>query len=144
MFIVLKKKCRAGVMLYAVLMVTIFSLVLQFYLHAQLSEARLASANDESTEAYVMAEWTADFVREEIKARRQTTAIPPSSSELERGLGMKGTEPQKETGDRKLQGSLRFSKGQAHYQSENNRLLVTVTMTAGHDFFYTFPLSSPK
>lgn len=134
-------------MLYAVLMVTIFSLVLQFYLHAQLSEARLASANDESTEAYVMAEWTADFVREEIKARRQTTAIPPSSSELERGLGvgtLKGAESQKETGDRKLQGSLRFSKGQAHYQSENNRLLVTVTMTAGHDFFYTFPLSSPK
>lgn len=86
MFIVLKKKSRAGVLLYAVLMMVVFSLVLQFYLSAQLSEARLSVANQENTEAYLMAEWTADIVREEINTTRQKAEFIPSTLKKEQEL----------------------------------------------------------
>ncbi|MCQ9214925.1 hypothetical protein MU448_11225 [Streptococcus sp. O1] len=60
-------------MLYATFMVAVFSLVLQFYLHAQISEARVVSANHESVEAHLIAEWTADIAREEMSSKIQMT-----------------------------------------------------------------------
>lgn len=130
-------------MLYALLMVAIFSLLLQFYLHAQLSEARVASANYESTEAYLMAEWTADIAREEITAKSRTTETPLSPSKME-GLNGGNMKPEEVPKSIKVEGNIRFSKGRSRYRSENNLLLVTVTTTAGHDFSYSFPLSSEK
>lgn len=141
MFIVLKKKSRAGVLLYAVLMMAVFSLVLQFYLSAQLSEARLSVANQENTEAYLIAEWTADIVREEINTTRQKAEFLPSTLKKEQELNAGQLKFPKGSG---IQGSIRFSKGQSHYHSDNNQLFVTVTTIADHDFFYAFPLSSVK
>ncbi|MGT2716511.1 competence type IV pilus minor pilin ComGG [Streptococcus respiraculi] len=131
-------------MLYALLMVAIFSLLLQFYLHAQLSEARVASADYESTEAYLMAEWTADIAREEITAKSRTTETPLNPSKVEGELKGADVKPKEVLKNVKVEGDIRFSKGQSHYQSENNQLLVTVTTTAGHDFSYSFPLPSEK
>ncbi|CYU21848.1 competence protein ComGG [Streptococcus suis] len=37
----LKKKVKAGILLYALLMLAVFSLLLQFYLHRQEAESRL-------------------------------------------------------------------------------------------------------
>ncbi|OLF47265.1 hypothetical protein BU202_08025 [Streptococcus cuniculi] len=141
-------------MLYALLMVAIFSLLLQFYLHAQLSEARVTSANYESTEAYLMAEWTADIAREEIKEKLHDLVDSKEFPKMARGVEgddkqqseLKATEVKDEEGKRSMsvQGDIRFSKGRSRYRSENNLLLVTVTTTAGHDFSYSFPLSSEK
>lgn len=131
-------------MVYALLMVAIFSLLLQFYLHAQLSEARVASANYESTEAYLMAEWTADIAREEISAKSQSAEAPLNPSKMEGGSKGGNVKPKEVSKDITVEGDIRFSKGQSRYRSENNQLLVTVTTTAGHDFSYSFPLSSEK
>ncbi|MBF0778990.1 competence type IV pilus minor pilin ComGG [Streptococcus cuniculi] len=131
-------------MVYALLMVAIFSLLLQFYLHAQLLEARVASANYESTEAYLMAEWTADIAREEITAKSRTTETPLEPSGMEGELKGGNVKPKKVPKSIKIAGAIRFSKGQSRYRSENNLLLVTVTTTEGHDFSYSFPLSSEK
>lgn len=131
-------------MLYAVLMVAIFSLLLQFYLHAQLSEARVASANYESTEAYLMAEWTADIAREEIAAKSRMTETPLLPSKMEGESKGGNVKPEEVPKGIKVEGNLRFSEGQSRYRSENNQLFVTVTTTAGHDFSYSFPLSSEK
>ena len=50
-----KKKVEAGILLYALLMAAVFSLLLQFYLHRQVSSQRLQLFNRERTEAYAMA-----------------------------------------------------------------------------------------
>ena len=50
-----KKKVEAGILLYALLMASVFSLLLQFYLNRQVSSQRLQLFNRERTEAYAMA-----------------------------------------------------------------------------------------
>ena len=50
-----KKKIKAGILLYALLMAAVFSLLLQFYLNRQVSNQRLQLFNRERTEAYAMA-----------------------------------------------------------------------------------------
>lgn len=121
-------------MLYAVLMVAVFSLVLQFYLHIQLSEARATSAYYESTEAYLMAEWTADIAREEIRSKGQMT----QSLKQERNLKMEKLEVETARKGTRVEGKLRFSKGHSHYQAEDTQLFVTVTTISGHEFSYSF------
>ncbi|MER0123193.1 competence type IV pilus minor pilin ComGG [Streptococcus sp. ZJ93] len=169
MFINLKKRSRAGVMLYALLMVAVFSLLLQFYLHCQLAESRIVLANREGTEAYLMAELTKDTVRKEME---DTSKVANSQVEVKQSETKdKGEEapeikqnPEKISSLSKMkshekleestiedapkktdvQGNLQFSKGNSHYHAEKGWLLVTVTTTAGHDFSYSFPLSSKK
>ncbi|MBF0786732.1 MULTISPECIES: competence type IV pilus minor pilin ComGG [unclassified Streptococcus] len=131
-------------MLYATFMVAVFSLVLQFYLHAQISEARVVSANHESVEAHLIAEWTADIAREEMSSKIQMTKKSLRSSKMERELEAENVKNEAARKDIKVQGHLRFSKGQSHYQSDNHQLLVTVTTISGHEFFYSFPLPSKK
>ncbi len=60
-----KKRVRAGVMLYALLMVAIFSLLLQFYLNRQVTVARNHQASFQSLRAYTMAQWIRNKVERE-------------------------------------------------------------------------------
>lgn len=60
-----KKKVKAGVLLYAVIMAAIFSLLLQFYLNRQVAHYRDYALNKEKLIAFAMAKRTKDKVEQE-------------------------------------------------------------------------------
>lgn len=60
-----KIKVKAGILLYALFMATVFSLLLQFYLNRQATNQRLFQANRERTEAYALAVLTKDTVTDD-------------------------------------------------------------------------------
>ena len=60
-----KIKVKAGILLYALFMVAVFSLLLQFYLNRQVTNQRLFQANRERAEAYALAVLTKETVTEE-------------------------------------------------------------------------------
>ena len=60
-----KKKVKAGVLLYAVTMATIFSLLLQFYLNRQVAHYQDYSLNKEKLVAFAMAKRTKDKAEQE-------------------------------------------------------------------------------
>lgn len=60
-----KKKVKAGVLLYAVTMVAIFSLLLQFYLNRQVAHYQDYALNKEKLLAFAMAKRTKDKVEQE-------------------------------------------------------------------------------
>lgn len=62
-----KKRIRAGVMLYALLMVAVFSLLLQFYLNRQVALARTHKAGEQALIAYSMAHLTKEKVVASLK-----------------------------------------------------------------------------
>ena len=71
---IFKKKVRAGVLLYALLMAAIFSLLLQFYLQEVLADGREQEAMVQTAKAQLMAEMTRE-------------AADKSSGELQYNLG---------------------------------------------------------
>lgn len=60
-----KKKVKAGVLLYALVMAGIFSLLFQFYLNRQVAHHRDYGLNKEKLVAYAMAKRTRDKVLDE-------------------------------------------------------------------------------
>lgn len=60
-----KKKVKAGVLLYALVMAGIFSLLFQFYLNRQVAHHRDYALNKEKLVAYAMAKRTRDKVLDE-------------------------------------------------------------------------------
>ncbi len=60
-----KKKVKAGVLLYAVTMVAIFSLLLQFYLNRQVAHYLDYALNKEKLIAFAMAKRTKDKAKQE-------------------------------------------------------------------------------
>lgn len=49
-----KRRVKAGVLLYALLMAAVFSLLLQFYLHRQVAERRILKSSEERLRAYAL------------------------------------------------------------------------------------------
>ena len=49
-----KKRVKAGVLLYALLMAAVFSLLLQFYLHRQVAEKRILKSSEDRLRAYAL------------------------------------------------------------------------------------------
>ena len=60
-----KKKVKAGVLLYAVIMAAIFSLLLQFYLNRQVAHYQDYALNKEKLLAFAMAKRTKDKAEQE-------------------------------------------------------------------------------
>lgn len=60
-----KQKVKAGVLLYAVTMVAIFSLLLQFYLNRQVAHYKDFALNKEKLVAFAMAKRTKDKAEQE-------------------------------------------------------------------------------
>lgn len=95
---------RAGIMLYALLMMSIFSLFLQFYLNRQVSLARINQSSDKALTAYLMADWTRDkFVEEarrtESKQERLSSSDGKESQGSEEELHQEGTDKKDEEAD---------------------------------------------
>ena len=49
-----KKRVKAGVLLYALLMAAVFSLLVKFYLHRQVAERRILKSSEERLRAYAL------------------------------------------------------------------------------------------
>ncbi|MGT2667259.1 competence type IV pilus minor pilin ComGG [Streptococcus rifensis] len=61
-----KKTVKAGILLYALLMLALFSLLLQFYLNRQVALAQTNQANSHSLTAYAMAQYTKNKLAGEL------------------------------------------------------------------------------
>lgn len=62
-----KEKVKAGILLYALLMLAVFSLLLQFYLHRQEAESRLVQVVRQETTAYIIAQVVLGQVEEDLQ-----------------------------------------------------------------------------
>ncbi|HEM2549339.1 TPA: competence protein ComGG [Streptococcus suis] len=63
----LKKKVKAGLLLYALLMLAVFSLLLQFYLHRQEAESQIAQVAKQEATTYIMAQMVLNQVEEDLR-----------------------------------------------------------------------------
>ncbi|HEM3468782.1 TPA: competence protein ComGG [Streptococcus suis] len=127
----LKKKVRAGILLYALLMLAVFSLLLQFYLHRQEAESRLVQVARQETTAYIMAQMVLDKVEKDLQVEKIVTGAAVSEKEANLITGSK----QKEDG-----GRVSFREGQARYQLKGDQLLVAVELTSDGLYTYQFPV----
>lgn len=168
----LKKRVKAGILLYALLMLAIFSLLLQFYLTYQRAEAHLLVANRQTTQAYLMAHMTkqqvekevTDIIREETERQQQerllTEKLEPEGKELEEKSGQAPPQEQAERekqvrqatnssqtetvslANLSLKGELSFDKGRSRYQVKGRQLSISVELDDAASYRYEFFLSS--
>ncbi|HEM4293630.1 TPA: competence protein ComGG [Streptococcus suis] len=166
----LKKKVKAGILLYALLMLAVFSLLLQFYLHRQEAESRLVQVARQETTAYIMAQMVLDKVGEELQERvaiakkvasqtdemkedKETaseTANIKEEGEVQETISTKQESTAKTVDTSSTQnveskpiedkGAVTFQEGQARYQLKGDQLLVTVELTSDGLYTYQFPL----
>ncbi|HEM5503974.1 competence protein ComGG [Streptococcus suis] len=166
----LKKKVKAGILLYALLMLAVFSLLLQFYLNRQEAESQIAQVAKQEATAYIMAQMVLDQVGEELQEREaiakkvasQTeqqkeveaaasdTANIKEEGEVQETISTKPEPATKSVDTSSTQdveskpiedkGAVTFQEGQARYQLKGDQLLVTVELTSDGLYTYQFPL----
>ncbi|WP_099871816.1 competence type IV pilus minor pilin ComGG [Streptococcus suis] len=157
----LKKKVKAGILLYALLMLAVFSLLLQFYLHRQEAESRLVQVARQETTAYIIAQVVLGQVEEDLQERQvvaekvasQTdekkedketaseTANIKEEGEVQETISTKQESTQNvESKPIEDKGAVTFQEGQARYQLKGDQLLVTVELTSDGLYTYQFPL----
>lgn len=162
----LKKKVKAGILLYALLMLAVFSLLLQFYLHRQEAESQIAQLAKQEATAYIMAQMVLDQVGEELRERQavakevasQTDEIKEDAMAASQTVNEKEkkeeqpTRESQETAEKPAQtsseqskpieteGSMLFQEGQARYHIKNRNLMVNVNLRNGGKYHYQFPV----
>ncbi|HEL1757338.1 TPA: competence protein ComGG [Streptococcus suis] len=127
----LKKRVKAGILLYALLMLAVFSLLLQFYLHRQEAESRLVQVARQEATAYIMAQMVLDKVEQDLQVEKIVAGAAVNEKEANLTTGSK----QKEDG-----GRVSFQEGQARYQLKGDQLLVAVELTSDGLYTYQFPV----
>lgn len=98
----LKKKVKAGILLYALLMLAVFSLLLQFYLHRQEAESRLVQVARQETTAYIMAQMVLDQVEGDLQERQAVAkeeARQTDEKKKNETVASSGTTSNKEEGE---------------------------------------------
>ncbi|HFU4517144.1 TPA: competence type IV pilus minor pilin ComGG [Streptococcus suis] len=167
----LKKKVKAGILLYALLMLAVFSLLLQFYLHRQEAESRLVQVARQETTAYIMAQMVLDQVEEDLQERQVVAEKETSQTEDKKGDEVvasetvvekevkedqptrKNQEPAEkpaQTSSKKKEeikliedeGIVSFQQGQASFYVKNRRLLVIVVLRNGRRYDYQFGIKN--
>ncbi|HFI0646241.1 TPA: competence type IV pilus minor pilin ComGG [Streptococcus suis] len=165
----LKKKVKAGILLYALLMLAVFSLLLQFYLHRQEAESRLVQVVRQETTAYIMAQMVLDQVEEELQERVAIAKKVASQAEDKKGDEIVASEtvdekevkesqstresqviaekPVHTSSEKKAEskpieteGSVLFREGQASYHIKNRNVSVNVNLRDGGKYHYQFPI----
>ncbi|NQG98266.1 competence protein ComGG [Streptococcus suis] len=165
----LKKKVKAGILLYALLMLAVFSLLLQFYLHRQEAESRLVQVARQETTAYIMAQMVLDRVEEGLQEHQAVAEKVASQTAQKKGdetvanqiedeeevKEAQPTRESQETNEKPAQtsskkkeeikpieteGSVLFREGVSHYRLSEERLYVTVELLTGEQYFYQIPL----
>ncbi len=151
----LKKKVRAGILLYALLMLAVFSLLLQFYLHRQEAESRLVQVARQETTAYIMAQMVLDQVEEDLQERQAGTKEEVSQTDEKEEKEVQSTRKNQETTVKSeltntkkkeeskpivTEGSMLFREGQASYHIKNRTVSVNVNLRNGGEYHYQFPV----
>ncbi|HFI0054476.1 TPA: competence type IV pilus minor pilin ComGG [Streptococcus suis] len=165
----LKKKVRAGILLYALLMLAVFSLLLQFYLHRQEAESRLVQVARQETTAYIMAQMVLDQVEEDLQERQAGTKEEVSQTEDKKGNEVVASETvveeevkegqptrknqettvkselvntKKKEGSKPIEteGSVLFREGQVSYHIKNRTVSVNANLRNGGKYHYQFPV----
>ena len=136
---IFQKNLRAGTLLYALLMLGIFSLLVQFYLQSQLAAGHAWQAKKLEGQAYFMAQMARD---EYLKAREEGQKTSPSPENKE----AKDEEGQTKAAESKVQaptaGQVSFTAGQATYTKQDSQLQVQVQLDSGQAYTYQFPIPS--
>lgn len=162
----LKKKVKAGILLYALLMLAVFSLLLQFYLHRQEAESRLVQVARQETTAYIMAQVVLGQVEEDLQEPQVVAEKVASQTDEKKEDAMvasqtvnekekkeeQPTRESQETAEKPAQtssaqskpieteGSMLFQEGQARYHIKNRNLTVNVNLRNGGKYHYQFPV----
>ncbi|WP_029186877.1 competence type IV pilus minor pilin ComGG [Streptococcus suis] len=165
----LKKKVRAGILLYALLMLAVFSLLLQFYLHRQEAESRLVQVARQETTAYIMAQMVLDKVEGDLQERQAVAekvasqtdenkedAIATSQTadeklkkedqptrknqETAENPAQTSSKKKEESKPIETEGSMLFREGQASYHIKNRTVSVNVNLRNGGEYHYQFPV----
>ncbi|HFI0795542.1 TPA: competence type IV pilus minor pilin ComGG [Streptococcus suis] len=166
----LKKKVKAGILLYALLMLAVFSLLLQFYLHRQEAESRLVEVARQETTAYIMAQMVLDQVEEELQERQAVAKKVASQTEQQKEVEAAASETAniKEEGEVQEttstkpepatkfvdtspaqnmeskpiedKGTVSFQEGQANYHVKDKQVRIIVALGKGGSYHYQFPV----
>ncbi|HEL2401288.1 competence type IV pilus minor pilin ComGG [Streptococcus iners] len=167
----LKKKVRAGILLYALLMLAVFSLLLQFYIHRQEAESRLVQVARQETTAYIMAQMVLDQVEEDLQERqavakeeasqtderKEDDIVVSETVEKKEVKEAQSTKESQETIEKPAQtsvkkkeegkliedrGTMLFQQGQASYHVQNQQVSVLVVLRDGREYRYQFGMKS--
>ncbi|HEM3343739.1 TPA: competence protein ComGG [Streptococcus suis] len=166
----LKKKVKAGILLYALLMLAVFSLLLQFYLHRQEAESRLVQVARQETTAYIMAQMVLEQVEEDLQERQaiakkvasqteQQKEVEAAASETanikEEGEVQETTSTKPEPTTKSVdtsstqnveskpiedKGAVTFQEGQASYHVKNKQVTIIVALEKVGSYHYQFPV----
>ncbi|HEM4051334.1 TPA: competence protein ComGG [Streptococcus suis] len=167
----LKKKVKAGILLYALLMLAVFSLLLQFYLHRQEAESRLVQVARQETTAYIMAQMVLDQVEEDLQERVAIAKEVASQTEQQKGVEAAASDTANINEEGEVQetistkqestaksvdtsstqdveskpiedkGTVTFQEGQASYHVANKRVSIMVELRKGGKYRYQFPVN---
>ncbi|HFR3976607.1 TPA: competence type IV pilus minor pilin ComGG [Streptococcus suis] len=166
----LKKKVKAGILLYALLMLAVFSLLLQFYIHRQEAESRLVQVARQETTAYIMAQMVLDKVEGDLQERQVVAEKVASQTEDKKEdevvasetvdeKEVKEEQPTRESQENaekpaqtsskkkeeskpiETEGSVLFREGQASYHIKNRTVSVNVNLRNGGEYHYQFPVN---
>lgn len=135
----LRKRVKGGVLLHALLMLAIFSLLLQFYLNRQAAHHTNLLAQREASQAFIMAQLVKEEILEKQSTTRQFEAEGTSAKtekEVEQPAVNQSVSPNQ------LTGSVPFVQGQASYSQSTGYLQIQVQLKTGREFSYTFPIPS--
>lgn len=166
----LKKKVKAGILLYALLMLAVFSLLLQFYLHRQEAESQIAQVAKQEATAYIMAQMVLDQVEEELRERQAVAEKVASQTDEKKGDETVASQIEDEKEEKEAQstrenqetivesehahtkqkeesksieteGSVLFQEGQASYHVKNKQVTIIVALGKGGSYHYQFPVN---
>ncbi|KXT74461.1 Late competence protein ComGG [Streptococcus sp. DD10] len=128
-----KKKVKAGVLLYALLMVAIFSLVLGFYLNRQVATQRNLVLEQEKVTAYALATLSQkeagnyNLGTSQVQIDKQTTKV---EVDLQTGRSYVFHFPKKEEGKSKENDEKKAEKTKEDQPAEESKEKVTTSPTA--------------
>ncbi|MBO4107637.1 competence type IV pilus minor pilin ComGG [Streptococcus suis] len=166
----LKKKVKAGILVYALLMLAVFSLLLQFYLHRQEAESQLNHVTKQEATAYIMAQMVLDQVEGDLQENQavaeevalQTNEKKRHETVISGEIARREEEEVQETTNTKPgpatksvdtsstqnvesksiedKGTVTFQEGQASYHVQNKHVIIIVALGKGGSYHYRFPV----
>ena len=136
---IFRKNLRAGTLLYALLMLGIFALLVQFYLQSQLAAGHAWQAKKLEGEAYFMAQMVRDDYLKVWEEGQEKNPSPENKETKDEEDQTKAIEPKVQV---PTSGQVSFTAGQATYTKQDSHLQVQVHLGSGQTYTYQFPIPS--
>ena len=136
---IFRKNLRAGTLIYALLMLGIFALLVQFYLQSQLAAGHAWQAKKLEGEAYFMAQMVRDDYLKVWEEGQEKNPSPENKETKDEEDQTKAIEPKVQV---PTSGQVSFTAGQATYTKLDSHLQVQVQLDSGQAYTYQFPTPS--